>query len=213
MKDVQTALAGLITLLHQQEFNYLHHDSSSPREREAQVQILPLLRLNCVGGWEQSPRRWEMDKRAGQGASCVGEKVANEGISLYELDNFCIRKPLRKSWLRPSMEGEHRLQPLYYGLPQMAEAFCRAAEHGCCGGNQHGQGLTHQQPEMTTHGGWEKQGHSLELDFAEQCPPRMPSWGWHFGGKQGLGPGTAPSHLTGVSSTWKRVLGLSWEAA
>lgn len=34
----------------------------------------------------------------------------------------------------------------------MAEAFCRAAEHGCCGGTQQGQGLTHQQPGMMTHG-------------------------------------------------------------
>lgn len=50
-------------------------------------------------------------------ASCVGEKVANEGISHYDLDNFCKKKPLRKSWLPPSTEGEHRLQPLYYGLP------------------------------------------------------------------------------------------------
>lgn len=50
-------------------------------------------------------------------ASCVGDKVANEGISRYGLDNFCINKPLRKSWLPPSMEGEHCLQPLYYGLP------------------------------------------------------------------------------------------------
>lgn len=48
---------------------------------------------------------------------CIGEKVANEGISHYDLDNFCINKPLRKPWLPPSMEGGHHLQLLCYGLP------------------------------------------------------------------------------------------------
>lgn len=161
----------------------------------------------------RSPSGWERDKRAGQGTSCAGEKMANEGISLYKLDNFCINKPSRKSWLHPSVEGEHCPQPLYYRLPQMAEAFCRAAEHSCCGGNQHGQGLTCQQLGMTTCGEGKTRGTAQSWTLLSSIHHGHQHRAGIFAEKQGLALVRAPSHLTGVFSTWKRVSGLSSEVA
>lgn len=50
-----------------------------------------------------------------------------------------------------------------------------------------------------------KNGHSLELDLAEQCPLGTPARAGIFAGKQGLAPGTAPYYLAGVFSPWKSV--------
>ena len=45
--------------------------------------------------------------------------------------------------------------------------------------------------------GWENQGHSSELDFAEQRPPRTPAWGWHLCREAG----TVPWHSS-LSPRW-----------
>ena len=147
------------------------------------------------------------------GCFLCGEKVANEGISLYELGNFCINKCLTKSWLHPSTEVEHCLRPLCHGLPQMPEAFCSAAEHGWCGRHQHGQGLTRHQPGMTTHGAGRTRGTPRSWTLPSSIHNGCQHAVGIFAGKQGPAPGTAPSHPAGVFSKWKRVSGSSSGAA
>lgn len=116
----------------------------------------------------ESPGGWERDKKAGQSASCVGKKTASEGISLYELDDFCINKPLRKSWLHLSVEGEHRLQPLYYMLPRWLRLYAE----------QQSTAWPRIDSPAARNGSsweWENQRRSSEMDFAKQCPPWMPA--------------------------------------
>lgn len=60
----------------------MHYEFSFPRQQEALVQVLPLLRLCYVGGEEQVTLEGGRGTRVGQGAFCVGEKVAMEGISM-----------------------------------------------------------------------------------------------------------------------------------